>query len=55
MDSEKLNRRPCGKGRRKNSYKQRGKEENHKRLLNTENKLRDDGGSGGEGWMGDGH
>ena len=29
-----------------NSYKQRGKEANHKRLLNTENKLRVDEGVG---------
>ena len=28
----------------KNSYKQRGREANHKRLLNTENKLRVDVG-----------
>ena len=41
-----------GEGRGKNSYKQRGREANHKRLLNTENKLRVDGG---EGRMGDGH
>ena len=54
MDLEKLNRRPCGKGRGKNSYKQRGREANHKRLLNTENKLWVDG-RGGEGKMGDGH
>ena len=38
----------------KNSYKQRGREVNHRRLLNTENNLRVDGG-GGEGKMGDGH
>ena len=37
-----------------NSYKQRGMEANHKRLLNTENKLRVSGG-GEEGEMGDGH
>ena len=37
MDFEKLNRRPWGKGREKNGYKQRGKEANHKRLVNTEN------------------
>ena len=44
-----------GKGG-KNSYKQRGRETNHERLLNTENKLRIDGGDGGgEGKMGDGH
>ena len=33
---------------------QRGKEANHKRLLNTENKLRVDG-DGGERKVGDGH
>ena len=43
-----------GEGRGKNSYKQRGKEANHKRLLKTENKLRVNGG-GAEGKMGDGH
>ena len=32
----------------------RGREANHKRILNTENKLRVDGG-GGEGKVGDGH
>ena len=55
MEFEKLNRRPWGKGRGKNSYKQRGREANHKRPLNTENKLRVDGRDGGEGKMGDGH
>ena len=40
-----------GKGKKK---LQRGKEANHKRLLNTENKLRVDGGRG-EGKMGDGY
>ena len=54
MDLEKLNRRPWGKGRGKNSYKHRGREAHHKRLLNTENKLRVHGG-GGAGKMGDGH
>ena len=45
-----------GKGRGKNSYKQRGKEANHKRPLNTENKWRVDGGEGRrDGKMGDGH
>ena len=39
-----------GKGEKK---LQRGRETNHKRLLNTENKLRVDGGRGQE--MGDGH
>ena len=33
-----------GREGRQNSYKQRGREANHKRLLNTENKLRVDGG-----------
>ena len=51
MDPEKLNRRPRG---RRNL--QRGKEANHKRLLNIESKLRVYGeGSKGEGKMGDGH
>ena len=54
VDLEKLTRRPWGKGRGKNSYKQRGKEANHKRLLNTENKLRVDE-VGGEEKMGNGH
>ena len=40
MELEKLNRRPWGKGRGKNSYKQRGREANHRRLLNTDKKLR---------------
>ena len=39
----------------KNSYKQRGREANHKGPLNTENKLRVDGASRGEGKMDDGH
>ena len=43
-----------GEGKGKNSYKQRGREANHKRLLNTENKLRVDGG-GEEEKVGDGH
>ena len=52
VDLEKLNRRPWGKGRGKNSYKQRGREANHKRLLNTENKLRVDDGMGERGkWV----
>ena len=35
-----------------NSYKQRGREANHKILLNTENKLRVDGGVGERGkWV----
>ena len=41
VELEKLNRRPWGKGRGKNSYKQRGRE-----ALNTENKLRVGGGWG---------
>ena len=53
MDLDKLNRRPCGKGRGKKKL-QRGREANHKRLLDTENKLSVDGG-GGEGKVGDGH
>ena len=40
MGLEKLKRRG------KNSYKQRGREANHKRLLNTENKLRVEGSGG---------
>ena len=47
VDLEKLNRSPWRRGRGKNSFKQR--------LLNTENKLRVDGGSRGEGKMCDGH
>ena len=42
-----------GKEGGKNCYKQRGREANRKRLLNTEKKLRVDGR--GEGKMGDGH
>ena len=34
---------------------QRGRKADHKRFLNTENKLRIDGGVGGEGKVGDGH
>ena len=34
---------------------QRGREANHKRLSNTGNKLRVDGGCEGEGKTGDGH
>ena len=37
VDLETLNRKPWERGRGKNSYKQSGKEANHKRLLNTEN------------------
>ena len=40
-----------GKGEKK---LQRGREANHKRLLNTDNKLRVDGGER-EGKVGDGH
>ena len=45
-----------GEGKeKKNSYKQRGREANHKRLLNAENKLRVEGGKcRGEAKMGDG-
>ena len=43
MELEKLNNRPWVREGGKNSYKQRGREANHKRLLNTENKLRVDG------------
>ena len=46
---------PWGKGRGINSFKQRGRESNHKRLLNTENKLKVDGGGVGRGKMADGH
>ena len=41
-----------GKGEKK---LQRGREANHKTLLNIENKLRVDGGWGGKGKVGDGH
>ena len=44
-----------GREGEKYSYKHRGWEVNHKRLLNTENKLRVGGGGEGEGKMGDGH
>ena len=46
VELEKLNRRPWGKGRGKNSFRQTGREANPKRLLNTENKLRVDWGWG---------
>ena len=49
MDLEKLNRRPWEKGGGKNSFKQRGRQ-THKRPLNTENKLRVEGGGGLQGW-----
>ena len=54
VELEKLNKRPWGegKGRGKNSFKQRGA--NHKRLLNAGNKQRVDGRGSGEGKMGDG-
>ena len=51
MELEKLNRRPWGKGRVKNSFKQRGRQ-THKRLLNTENRMRADGGGEKGKWMG---
>ena len=38
-----------GREGEKNSYNQRGREANHKRLLNTENKLKVDGGVVGRG------
>ena len=51
MDPEKLNRRPAGRGRGVKKL-QRGKEANHKGLLNTENKLRVDEGVGeGAKWV----
>ena len=37
-----------GREGEKNSYEQKGREANHKRLLNTENKLRVDGGVVGD-------
>ena len=54
MDLEKLNRSPSGRGRGKKKL-QRGREANHNRLLDTENKLRVDRSGGGEGKVGDGH
>ena len=50
MDLEKLNRRPWGREGETNSYKQRGREANHKRLLNTENRV--DRGERGKWVMG---
>ena len=50
MDPKKLNRRPWGRGRRKKKL-QRGREANHKRLLNTENKLWVDGGGERGKWV----
>ena len=55
MDLEKLNRRPWGREGEKNRYKERGREANHKKLLNTEGKLRIDGEVVGEEKVGDGH
>ena len=41
-----------GEGKGEKRYKQRRTEANHKRLLNTENKLSVDGGDGERGkWM----
>ena len=55
MHFERPNRRPWQKGRGKIVInREGGREANHKRFLNTENKLRVDEG-GGEGEMGDGH
>ena len=45
---EKLNK-TIGEGKGKNGYKQRGREANHKRLLNTENKMKVDDGVGERG------
>ena len=57
VEFEKLDRKPWGKGRKKKL--QTEIEANHKRLLNTENKLKFDGGGGGvvgkDGKMGDRH
>ena len=55
VDLEKLNRRPLGSRRGKNSHKQRGREANYKRLLNTKNKLRVHGEGGGKGKTVAGH
>ena len=49
VDLENLNRRPWGRGRGKNSHKQRGRKASHKRLLNTETKLKIGGGGRGGG------
>ena len=46
VEVEKLNRRPWGKGRGKNRFRQTGREANPKRLFNTEKKVRVDGGVG---------
>ena len=51
MDLEKPNRRLWGEGRGKNCSEQRGREANHKRLLNTENKLKVDWGGGEGKWV----
>ena len=53
MELEKLNRRPWGNGRGKNSFKHR--ERQTIRDSNTENKLRVDAEGGGERKIGDGH
>ena len=50
MDLEKLNRRPWGRGRGRRKKLQRGREANHKRLLNTENRV-DGGRERGAKWM----
>ena len=55
MDLEKLNRRPWGKGSGKKIDTNREGRRQTMRLLNIENKLRVDGGGGGDGKMGDGH
>ena len=47
-----------GEGKGVKSYRQRGREANHKQLLNAENKLKVDERGGGvrrEGKVGDGH
>ena len=46
-----------GKGKKIVTNREGGREANHMRLLNTDNKLRVDGGTGERGkWvMGDGH
>ena len=51
VEFETLKRRPWGKGMKNKLQTER--EANHKRLLNTENKLRVDGGGEGEGKLGD--
>ena len=44
VEVEKLNRRPRGKGKKKDTELQTKRKANHKRLLNAEKKLRVDGG-----------